>query len=104
VESKPYNLAVQFLDILHTASTVGRLVNELEWNWMEWDAAYAGYYQSTCLQGMKKMTKTSTQPENGLKFQPGTSRIQAQRVTATPNTSVLGHYVPQQAQGHGRSK
>ena len=104
MESKPYNLSVHFLDILHIASTVGRLVNKLEWNWMESDVVYAGYYQRICLQGTKKITKTSRQPENGLKFQPGTSRIQAQRVTATPNTSVLRHYIPQQAQGHCRSK
>jgi len=79
-------------------------VNEMEWNWMEPDAAQAEYSQRTCLQGIKKITKTSRQPEIGLKFQPGTSRIQGQTVTATPKTSVLGHNVQQQAQGHGRSK
>lgn len=71
---------------------------------MESDAAYAEYYQSTCLQGIKKITKTSRQPEIGLKFQVGTSRIQGQRVTATPHTSVLRHYVQQRAQGHDKSK
>jgi hypothetical protein len=63
---------------------VGRLMNDLERIWKETVTAQARYYPGICLKELSKTQETSVrQLVYRLRFEPITSRVQAQSLTDT---------------------